>query len=134
MTIKDKFLDAVNTVKNTVVGATKVGAITFVAFNALGVAAHMTQYCSDAHLYDYSLKNRFKTAYCFDTTEEEKHYEYQMWKNDYREETRYNAHPLATYGVLAAGVALGACAGAAAARKENEARRQNIAQMTQKSR
>lgn len=135
MSIKDKFQNGINTVKHTALGAVTTGVITCAGISALGVAGHVaTPLMAEAHFgNDYSLKNRFKTAYCFDTTEEEKHYDYLTWHSEY-ETARYVAHPIATYGVIAIGTLLGAAAGAATARDENEQRRKRLAELRQKCR
>lgn len=136
MSIKDKFQNGINTVKHTTLGAVTTGVIVCTGINVLGVAGHVaTPLMAEAHFgNDYSLKNRFKTAYCFDTPKEEKYYEYEMWRADYPETTRYIAHPIATYGVIAIGTLLGAAAGAATARDENEQRRKRLAELRQKCR
>lgn len=135
MNTKEKFLNGVNTVKHTVLGAATLGTVTCAGISALGVAGHVaTPLLAEAHLgNDYSLKNRFKTAYCFDATEEEKHYDYITWYGEY-ETARYVAHPIATYGVIAMGALLGAAAGAANAREENEERRKKMQAQNQKCR
>lgn len=70
----------------------------------LGFAGHMVRYAGDCHLDNYSLKNRFETAYSFKTPESHKYYYETPIINGYEAPTSkepYWASPYATYGLIA---------------------------------
>ena len=134
-----------------ITSATKYGALgagclglgTALLVPVLGVLAHIGGgTLTDASLHNYSLKNRFETAYSFNTPEEHKSYYYTMdafYPDEYHK-TYYLASPYATYGVIAlgglAGLLLGGRIGLNEARsREEEARTARIARdMQQKLR
>lgn len=75
-----------------------------IAIPVLGLAGHMVKYIGDSFLDNYSLKNRFETAYSFNTPEDHKYYRETPVINGYEAETRkepYLASPYATYGLIA---------------------------------
>ena len=94
-----------STVRNFLIGA----AVGCVIFCALGLVAHAfvgfwTPTCETETCAEYSLSNRFETAFSFSTPERHKHY-YDTYPDGDSSgapagEQRYIAHPIATYGFL----------------------------------
>lgn len=129
MTMKDLFRRATYAVKYGTIGAISGTLVATITIPTLGLVAHGAQYLGEAYIHgDYSLKNRFETAYSFKTPDAHKYYHYTPYMNGYSqdsERTRYLASPYATYGTTAAaGIAgailLGGAGIALAKRKENE--------------
>ena len=128
--IKTNFKRASSAVKYGTLGALGGTLATAIIIPIMGLAAHGIKYFGDEDLDGYSLKNRFETAYCFDTPEKNKYYystpiEYG-YALDY-DTTReyYLASPYATYGAMALGgltgaIALGGAGVVLAKRRENE--------------
>ena len=130
MTIKTKFNRAIHAVKYGTIGAV-AGTILMggIIIPAGGLIVHGTKYLGDQRLHsDYSLSNRFETAYSFKTPESKKYYHTDPVINGYTQDTvkeKYFASPYATYGATgAAGIAgailLGGASLAIAKRKENQ--------------
>ena len=125
----NKFNRALHAIKygtlGAVAGTILVGGI---IIPAGGLAAHGVKYLGDQRLQNYSLKNRFETAYSFNTPESHKYYDSTPVINGYEQDTvkeAYLASPYATYGATgAAGIAgailLGGAGLALAKRKENQ--------------
>lgn len=127
MAMKEKFNRGATMIKNGVTGAVKGAFVVAVAVPTLGLLAHIAPTFGDVNLgNDYSLKNRFETAYSFNTPEQHKYYHATPVVNGYNTETtkeRYMASPYATYGVIALGAMAGAAGAVAFAeekRKQNQ--------------
>lgn len=73
---------------------------------ALGLAAHFMRYAGDDLLHDdYSLKNRFECAYCFNVPNEHKFYHSSYYLNDTelslpKCQTYYMASPYVIYPAM----------------------------------
>ena len=109
-----------------------------IAIPVLGLAGHMVKYIGDSSLDNYSLKNRFETAYSFKTPESHKYYYETPIINGYEAPTSkepYWASPYATYGLIALAGLGGALVGgkirAEVIKNENEKRK--IMAMRQKT-
>lgn len=130
MTIKKNFNRAVQTIKWGSIGAIASTVIMAAVIPAGGLLAHgARKFLSDDYVHpDYSLKNRFETAYSFKTPDSHKYYHSTPVINGYSQETiqeKYLASPYATYGALciyglAGAIFFGAAGLAAAKRKENQ--------------
>ena len=130
MTHKNLFRRAKHAIKYGTVGAVGGTLLATVAIPAMGLVAHGMGYLGDDSLDNYSIKNRFETAYCFDTPESHRYYYQTPIINGYEhgdKQTKepYLASPYATYGATAAaGIAGAVLMGGAgivlAKRKENE--------------
>ncbi len=115
MTKTDKFNKAKNIVGGTVRGAL-IGAV---VIPFMGLLAHAGSGITNTFVNDgsedYSLKNRFETAYKFDVPHKKSHYDvlYQdsAWNPEIATE-RYLAHPAATYPAHLVFALLGGIAGA----------------------
>lgn len=122
MTVAKKFENAINIVKNGVIGAVQGTLIAAAVIPALGVAAHVAGYASEDTRTNYSLKNRFETAYCFDTPDAHKYYNVTPVVNGYSADEqikeRYMASPYTTYGTMAVAGMIGAIAMAGAANRK----------------
>ena len=104
--IRKCFKRATSAVKHGTLGALGGVLVTSVAIPVMGLAAHGVKYMSDEQLSGYSLKNRFETAYCFDTPQEHKYYYSTPIVNgysqgEYKTKEKYLASPYATYGTMA---------------------------------
>lgn len=113
MVKKNIFKRATSAVKYGTIGAIGGALTTTVAISVLGAAAHMLGYISEDRRDNYSLKNRFETAYCLDTPENHKYYYATPIINGYEygdleSKEYYLASPYATYGTTAAGAVAGA--------------------------
>lgn len=113
MVKKNIFKRATSAVKYGTIGAIGGALVTTVAISVLGVAAHGLGYIGDEERNNYSLKNRFETAYCLNTPENHKYYYATPIINGYEHEEMeskeyYLASPYATYGTTAAGAVAGA--------------------------
>ena len=99
--IKDAYDIAKEGVKTGFITAVGVAA----AISALGVCAHLLPYVRDQKLDNYSLKNRFETAYSFKTPESNKYFYVTpsnvAGKNVDAMRERYLASPYATYSLIA---------------------------------
>ncbi|MBE6461864.1 MAG: hypothetical protein E7006_03425 [Alphaproteobacteria bacterium] len=130
MTIKNKFNRAVQTIKWGSIGAVVNTVIMAAVIPVGGLFAHgAREFLSDDYMHpDYSLKNRFETAYSFKTPDAHKYYHSTPMINGYSQgivQEKYLASPYATYGALcgaglAGAIFLGAAGLAAAKRKENQ--------------
>ena len=130
MKAKNVFRRAAYAIKYGTMGAIGGTLVTTAAISVLGVAAHSVGYISEERCDNYSLKNRFETAYCFNTPEKHKYYYSTPIINGYEyseleSKEYYLASPYATYGTTAAGtitgaVLLGGAGIVLAKRKENE--------------
>ncbi len=128
--IKKNFKRASSAVKYGTLGALGGTLATAIIIPIMGLAAHGVKYLGDEKLENYSLKNRFETAYSFNTPKEHKYYYSTPVINGYEkdhETTReyYLASPYATYSVMALGgltgaIALGGAGIILAKRRENE--------------
>ena len=130
MTKKNIFKRATYAIKYGALGAIGGTLVMATAVPVLGLAAHGLGYASEDVRNNYSLKNRFETAYCFDTPENHKYYYSTPIFNGYtasdqQSKEYYMASPYATYGATAAGtiagaILLGGAGIALAKRKEKE--------------
>lgn len=127
MTMKEKFNRGAQKIKDSVNGAVTGAFAVAIVIPALGLLAHIAPTFGDVYLEgDYSLKNRFETAYSFNTPEEHKYYHATPVINGYGADTtkeRYLASPFATYGAIALGAMAGAAGAIAIAeekRKQNQ--------------
>ena len=113
MTLKEKFNSAIQTIKWASFGAMAGTIVMATVIPAGGLFAHgARQFLSDDNLHnDYSLKNRFETAYSFKTPDAHKYYHVTPTINGYSQETvkeKYIASPYTTYGAMAAAALAGA--------------------------
>lgn len=129
MSKRNMFKRAASTVKYGTLGALGGALTTTVVISLLGLGVHGIKYLGDERLdSDYSLKNRFETAFCFDTPKEHKYYYSSKIVNGYEQDCeleRYAASPYLTYGAITAGgiagaIALGGAGLVLAKRRENE--------------
>ncbi len=128
--IKKNFKRASSAVKYGTLGALGGTLATAIIIPIMGLAAHGVKYLGDEKLENYSLKNRFETAYHFDTPSEHKYYYSTPVISGYeaegaREYEYYLASPYATYGAMALGgiagaIAMGGAGIVLAKRRENE--------------
>ena len=128
--MKKKFNRAASAIKHGAQGALAGVLTTATIIPIMGLAAHGLKYLGDEKLENYSLKNRFETAYHFDTPSEHKYYYSTPVISGYeaegaREYEYYLASPYATYGAMALGgiasaIAMGGAGLAMAKRRENE--------------
>lgn len=126
--IKTNFKRASSAVKYGTLGALGGTLATAIIIPIMGLAAHGIKYFGDEDLDGYSLKNRFETAYCFDTPKAHKYY-YSVPTNggagaDFKLQ-KYMASPYLTYGTMALGgiagaIALGGAGVVLAKSRENE--------------
>lgn len=127
--MKKKFKRASSAVKYGTVGALGGTLVTTAVIALMGLGAHGIRYVGDERLgEDYSLSNRFETAFCFDTPKEHKYYYSAPIVNGYEQDCRlerYFASPYLTYGTIGLGatagaIALGGAGVVLAKRRENE--------------
>ena len=129
MTVKEKFTRGLHAVKYGTIGAIS-GALLMggVIIPVGGLVAHGAKYAGEETLAGYSLRNRFETAYSFNTPESHKYYYSTPIVNGYAQETckeEYFASPYATYGAtagagLAGAILLGGAGIVMAKRKEKQ--------------
>ena len=96
--------DSYNILKVGTIGGLVSAASMALIIPILGLAVHGVKYFGDDSLKNYSLKNRFETAYSFNTPEDHKYYRETPVINGYEVGTRkepYLASPYATYGLIA---------------------------------
>ncbi len=123
MSKKNLFGCATDALKEGVKGALSGVIATVVVVPIMGLVAHGVKYMSDERLDGYSLRNRFETAYCFNTPNEHKYYYstpvifgYEAEGDTVRES--YLASPYATYGIIGLGGVAGAGLALAGRRKK----------------
>lgn len=123
MSKKNLFGSAMDALKEGAKGALSGVVATAIVVPIMGLAAHGVKYMSDERLDGYSLKNRFETAYCFNTPKEHKYYYstpvifgYEADGDTVRES--YLASPYATYGIIGFGGLAGAGLALAGRRKK----------------
>ena len=106
---KDKLRRVLWGTKYGVFGATVSGLATTIAFSLCGLVAHGVRFVSDEHLSNYSLKNRFETAYCINVPESHKYYfSESAFYSEEPIKKRYMASPYFTYGVIGFAALIGA--------------------------
>lgn len=129
MTMKKKFVRGLHAIKYGTIGAISSAMLMGgIIIPAGGLVAHGAKSISDENLTNYSLSNRFETAYSFNTPESHKYYYSTPVVNGYNQETRkerYLASPYTTYGAtigagLAGAILLGGAGIAMAKRKEQQ--------------
>jgi len=121
--------DSLKIGKIAVIRGVKTAAFSAVAIPILGLGVHVFRYMGNADLSNYSLKNRFETAYSFKTPNSHKHYMLnpKLYMYDDYEPRPYLASPYATYGAILLFGLAGAASGAKSEkRKIKEKRIENI--------
>lgn len=105
MTLKKNFVRGLHAIKYGAIGAlTGTMLMGGIIIPAGGLVAHGIKYLGDEKLDNYSLSNRFESAYSFNTPESDKYYYLTPIINGYTQETvkeKYLASPYATYGSMA---------------------------------
>lgn len=123
MSKKNLFGRATDALKEGAKGALSGIVATAIVVPIMGLAAHGVRYMSDERLDGYSLKNRFETAYCFNTPKKHKYYYSTPVMFGYVAESEtvresYLASPYATYGIIGLGGVAGAGLALAGRRKK----------------
>lgn len=102
-------------------GVVSAGCVAAAILSVMGLAAHGAGYLLNNNLDNYSLKNRFETAYSFKTPETHKYY----YVNGGDVE-KYAMTPYGTYGTMGAFMALSGAFGALIGRLAAKDKEQEI--------